>query len=34
MIFIVCAVLALLMIVTVVLVGAHKSKMRMKRVLA
>ena len=34
MIFIVCAVVALLMVVTVALIGAHKSKMRMKRVLA
>jgi len=34
MIFIVCAVLAIVMIVTVALIGAHKSKMRMKRVLA
>ncbi len=34
MIFIVCAVLGLLMIATVAMVGAHKSKMRMKRVMA
>lgn len=34
MIFIVCAVVALLMVVTVALIGAHKSKMRMKRVMA
>jgi hypothetical protein len=34
MIFIVCAVLALVMVITVALIGAHKSKMRMKRVMA
>jgi tight adherence protein B len=34
LIFIVCAVLALVMVATVALIGAHKSKQRMKRVLA
>ena len=34
MIFIVCALLGLGMIITVALMGAHKSKMRMKRVMA
>lgn len=34
MIFIVCALLGLGMIITVALIGAHKSKMRMKRVMA